>query len=339
MPFEDQGICIRIKMQVSTSLLSVLLLLPIIEQHSAIGLSPVPLILDTDIGPYPDDVGAFSILHTAADHGVIDIRAIMGNNRYEGIVPVIEAMNRYFNRTSIQIGVTKDPNAYCNSGNYSWPEYVVKHYPHPMYRQNADAEDAVTLYRRILATSDDRSVTILSIGHFINLANLLKSKPDQYSPLSGQMLVKRKVDRMVAMAGQFPRGDEWNIVNDINSSRSVVAHWPTPVLYVGFEVGEKIHCGQNLLNNSRLENSPVRKAFEFAYKKDGFLDGCFDEIGALVTVRGLAPLYGLVYGDIEIMPNGTDVWHAQASKTPNAHIKQVATDQAVLDTINPLLAR
>src|SRR5690606_30024778 len=136
-------------------------------------------------------------------------------------------------------------------------EYVVKHYPHPMYRKNAEAEDAVTLYRRILATSDDRSVTVLSIGNFINLANLLKSKPDQYSPLSGQKLVKRKVDRMVAMAGKFPRGRETNIINDVNSSLSVIPHWPTPILFVGFEVGEKIRCGGNLLNNSRLENSPV----------------------------------------------------------------------------------
>ncbi|OTF71077.1 hypothetical protein BLA29_013656, partial [Euroglyphus maynei] len=120
------------------------------------------------------------MMHSYADQNRTHIRAIMANDRYEGIVPVIEAINRYFNRTDIQIGMTKDPNAYKSDENLSWPDFVLKNYPHPMYQRNDEAENAVTLYRRMLATSSDNSVVILSIGFFTNLANLLDSVEDEY---------------------------------------------------------------------------------------------------------------------------------------------------------------
>src|SRR5690625_7325019 len=57
----------------------------------------------------------------------------------------------------------------------------------------------------------DSSVTIVTVGFMSNLAELLKSRPDRYSPLSGRELVGKKVKQYVAMAGMFPQGREFNV--------------------------------------------------------------------------------------------------------------------------------
>ena len=55
--------------------------------------------------------------------------------------------------------------------------------------------EAWRLYRQLLAAQPDASVTISSIGFTTNMELLLKSPPDQYSPLSGIDLVAAKVSR------------------------------------------------------------------------------------------------------------------------------------------------
>jgi inosine-uridine nucleoside N-ribohydrolase len=78
-------------------------------------------------------------------------------------------------------------------------------YPHKIAK-TSDAPDAVETYRKILAKQPDQSVTIVTVGFLTNLADLLDSKPDANSQLSGASLVKKKVKQLVSMAGWFPQG-------------------------------------------------------------------------------------------------------------------------------------
>lgn len=68
---------------------------------------------------------------------------------------------------------------------------VAAAYPHTLTR--ATAPDVVTMYRRILAQQPDRSVSLVVVGQATNVANLLKSKPDVYSPLNGVELMRKKI--------------------------------------------------------------------------------------------------------------------------------------------------
>lgn len=97
-------------------------------------------------------------------------------------------------------------------------------YPHTI-SSLADTPDAVTLYRRLLARQKDHSVTIVSVGFSGNLAALLRTSGDKYSPLSGSELVARKVESLVVMAGHIANPDyaEYNVVNDIPSCQEVFA--------------------------------------------------------------------------------------------------------------------
>ncbi len=103
-------------------------------------------------------------------------------------------------------------------------------YPHDL-KSGSDAPDAVAVLRKVLAAQPDNSVVIAQVGFSTNLANLLKSKGDEYSPLTGLELARRKVRLLSVMAGAFELIDgnvhlEYNIVEDIPSAKVLVAEWP-----------------------------------------------------------------------------------------------------------------
>lgn len=51
----------------------------------------VRLILDTDLGPDYDDVGAMAVMHALADSGYVDILATISSNKSELTIPVSES--------------------------------------------------------------------------------------------------------------------------------------------------------------------------------------------------------------------------------------------------------
>ena len=69
--------------------------------------SPVRLILDTDLGPDYDDVGAMAVLHALVDSGQVRLLATLSSNKDERVVPCIEVINAYFRRPDIPVGAPK----------------------------------------------------------------------------------------------------------------------------------------------------------------------------------------------------------------------------------------
>ena len=48
------------------------------------------------------------------------------------------------------------------------------------------------------------------------------------------------------MAGIFPEGREYNVYCDASSSSFVVNHWPTEIIFCGFEIGYNIITGRRV---------------------------------------------------------------------------------------------
>ena len=270
---------------------------------------PVNLIFDTDIAPDYDDVGAMALLHAFADKGEANILGTISSNAFKTTVPTLSVLNTYFNRPAIPIGVTKKdlPNKECQQ---QWAEAIIKKYPHSL-QTNGDAIDAVTLYRKILAAQPDKSVTIITVGFFTNLAALLESKADEYSPLGGKELVIKKVKQLVSMAASLrdgASGYEFNVTTDAAASKKVFDDWPSPITISGFEIGEKILTGIRLINNNDIQNSPVKDAFAVALAKDNNTKGrnSWDETAVLVAVRGIEPYFGYRKLNFTILPDGKD---------------------------------
>ena len=281
----------------------------------------VNIIVDTDIGPDYDDVGALAVLHALVDKGLAKPLAVMASNKNELVAPTIDVLNTFFGRSSLPIGAPKGKAADIGAWQ-KWPEMLISKYPHAI-RTTDEVPDAVKLYRKILSQQPDSSVTIASIGFLTNLSNLLDSKADEYSHLSGRELVKKKVKRLVSMAGWFPQGREFNLYTDSSASDNVFNHWPTTIIFSGFEIGKEIKTGLGLIHDDDLK-SPVKDVFAWCIpkaKEDSAGRMSWDETTVLVAIRGVQPYFGLKRGHIMIQgghnswkddPNGSQYYLTKA---------------------------
>ena len=271
---------------------------------------PVSVIFDTDMSPDYDDVGALAILHALADSGEVKILATVSSNMYVNAVPCIEIINTYFKRPDIPLGApSRGPNMIDPrfGENYDyWPDILPVKYPHKV-KSSADAPDAVQVYRRILSEQLDASVNIVTVGFLTNVAALLQSPPDQFSDLDGKALIKKKVRRLISMAGSFPSGREFNVHVDSLASVAVFNDWPTPVLLSGFETGRDILTGLRLVA-SDIQNSPVKDAFSMGMKLDVNGRCSWDQTAALVAVRGTERYFDTVKGRMLVQPDGSNTW-------------------------------
>lgn len=293
-----------------TCLLALLVSLPLLAQRQPTK-APVNLIFDTDIGPDYDDVGAMAILHTLADSGRVNILATVASNQSPYIAGVLDVINTYCKRPNLPIGVVRG-RAVNLTASQKWDSVLVARYPHDLV-SNAQADDALTLYRRLLAEQPNGSVTICTVGFLTNMANLLDSKPDRYSPLSGRELVRKKVKRLVSMAGWFPNGKEFNVDRDPVSSQRVFNDWPTDIYLSGFEIGHVIHTGLPLVQNTALQQSPIKDAFAISIplsKQDAGGRMSWDETAVLAAVNGYEPYFELVPGRLVCAKDGSNTWNA-----------------------------
>lgn len=195
----------------------------------------VRLILDTDIGNDIDDALALAMIHALANRAEVELLAVTISKDNPYCAPYVDLVNTFYGGPGIPIGVVhhgKTPQASPMvelpatrrdaRGNFL--------YPHRLASGNV-APDAVQLLTSILNDQPDGSVTIAQIGFSTNLARLVQSP-------GGEELVHRKVKLLCLMAGNFAKAQpEYNIYTDPESARVLLAHWPTPMIFSGFEVG------------------------------------------------------------------------------------------------------
>ena len=212
-----------------------------------VATDPLPVIFDTDITGDCDDVLALAMLHALADRGECQIEAVTISKINPLTAPFVDAVNTYYGRGDIPIGVTRDAQkresrylALCHATEADGS----LRYSHDL-RSSDDADDAVAVLRKTLAAAADNSVAIIQVGLAANLADLLDSKPDAVSPLSGQELVVRKCRLASVMAGCFgPLADkdrhaEANVVNGIAAMQRFADNWPesVPVIWSDYRIG------------------------------------------------------------------------------------------------------
>jgi inosine-uridine nucleoside N-ribohydrolase len=286
------------------------------------GPKPVDLIFDTDMGPDYDDVGALALLHALADSGQVKLLAVVSSNRDERAVPCIEVINTFFGRPGLPSGAPKSEGGVSLTTwhRVKWTDVLPEKYPHRTAK-TSDAPDAVKVYRQILGRQPDNSVVICTAGFFTNLKDLLLSGADEYSPLTGRELVERKVKRLVSMAGLFPEGKEFNVYCDAPASVIVMEQWPTEIVLSGFEIGNVIFTGKQLVQ-SPVKNSPVKEAYELCFA-EGDPDGrmSWDLTAALVAVKGYEPYFSPERGAMSVNGEGYNYW------TPSAggkHVRLIA---------------
>jgi inosine-uridine nucleoside N-ribohydrolase len=300
---------------------------------------PVPIIFDTDIGPDYDDVGAMAMLHAFADNNECKILATVGSNKHKRMAAILNLFNTYFNRPRLPVGVVRG-DAVNLEANQKWDSIIIEKYPHSL-KENDDAEDAVSLYRRVLSKQPDKSVTIVTVGFLTNMANLLNSPPDTLSPLNGKALIAKKVKQLVCMAGRFDkemgRFKEFNVVKDAVASKKVFDKWETPIIFTGFEIGIRLFSGLPLVR-SDITNSPVKEVFEISIPQDASDKNgrmSWDQTAVLIAVRGYEKYYYGVRGRIISKSDGSNGWDLKGRG--HLYVKEKMPVKQVEELINALM--
>ena len=199
------------------------------------------VIFDTDIGPDCDDAGAMAVLFEMAKKYEVKILGVANctSNPYGN--GAIRAIAEYYGYDDIKIGQHKGYEILKDNDKYNKP--VTKKYC--KYENSAvHAGSALELYESVLKKAEDDSVTVISVGPLTNLSEILNSNPD---------LFNKKVNSIVAMAGKFPKGKEFNIECDVAAAKTVFEKFRNIIVCSGFEIGEKIRTGFA----NEHENNPV----------------------------------------------------------------------------------
>ncbi|MCC6352923.1 MAG: nucleoside hydrolase [Verrucomicrobiae bacterium] len=223
--------------------------------------NPIPLIFDTDMGNDVDDTLALGMIHALQSRGHCRLIAVTSTKDHPLSAPFIDAVNTFYGRGDIPVGavrggVTPEKGKYL--GIIETIDDGRPRYPHDL-RGGADAPDAVSLLRKALAAEADGSVAIAQVGFSSNLARLLDSPADAASPLSGRDLVAKKVRLLSLMFGAFQpiKGKthkEYNVIKDIPAAKKLVAEWPGPMVFSGFEIGIAIpYPAESILRDYRYE--------------------------------------------------------------------------------------
>ena len=296
---------------------------------------PIRLIFDTDMMGDVDDVGAVALLHALADQGEVEILAmgLSGKNPWSPLC--LSALNAYYRRAAIPIGMVRGA-AFNKPSKYA--AAIAKEFSHPLASAH-DAPDAAALYRRVLATQPDGSVVMVSVGQVTNFRNLLASDPDQYSDRGGSDLVKQKVRAWVCMGGKFPAGREANLIHDPAAAAYAIDHWPSKIIFSGYEIGQRIMTGARL--RELPGSTPVRRAYELY---NGLRNRqSWDQTAVLYAVRGLdgglSDYWELASeGYLDVDQDGSDVSRTSPDRD-HAYLVEKMNPQKIAEVIESLMLR
>jgi len=265
------------------------------------------IIFDTDMDTDCDDAGALAMLHALADQGKVKILATVISSKYPYSAMNVQAINAYFKRPDVPVGVLKGKGASTKRGS-KYARAIAEKFP-GKYKSNEQIPDARNVYRRVLAAERDGSVVIVSVGYLTNLKDLLETPSDAVSSLNGIELVRRKVKYWVCMGGAYPErlkpGGYGNFMPDPQATVKAVRDWPGTIYFSGD--GRKIQTGTRVRKNK--ESNPVKMAYDL-YLRTRATRPSWDQVALFYAVAPGASYWKVTTrGHNQIFEKATNRWN------------------------------
>ena len=208
--------------------------------------APVKVIFDTDMASDVDDVGALALLHALADPGEAEILAvgIAASRNENGARPCLDAINTWYgrpghtDRLSARVRYPADRRHRAVRGGGG--EGVSASAPAEQRCPGRRVHSIAGCWPRSRTQASSSSPSASSPTSSL----LARARRDQR--LDGEELVRRKVRHWACMGGRFPasvESGEFNLATYPEATAYVLAHWPTPVMFSGFEIGARVKTG------------------------------------------------------------------------------------------------
>ena len=277
------------------------------------------VIFDTDIGPDCDDAGAFAVMAKLAKKYDVKIlgAANCTSNKYG--TDALAVLSKHFG-LDIPLGEHTGYEILPDGDKYNKPlakKYDIK---------AKNAVSAADFYKKALSKAEDDSVTVISVGPLTNIAEILEKEPK---------LFNSKVNSIVAMAGKFPTGKEFNIECDIKAASYVFENFKNVIVCSGFEIGHGIMTG---FFETPEKDNPVFDCYkEYLGKKEPFLRDSWDLTAVQYAFEGDGNFYSLSKPvKITVADDGTT--SAVKDKYSNRYyIIQKSADGVIAEYLNGIL--
>ena len=207
------------------------------------------IILDTDIGSSTDDLFALEMLYRYEEQGLCQLLGVVVDREGEQNAVFTDVMNTYFGHGNVPIGLVREgidnPKVWID---YAHVADMQDGHGQPMFSRTVTNYSALPdgwqLYRQLLATQPDHSVSIVCTGFVTCLAQLLQSEGDEYSPLNGVELVRRKVKCIYMQGGVFGETEEpdFNFAQGADFAQTFFRLWPADIdmVFSPMETGQAV---------------------------------------------------------------------------------------------------
>lgn len=269
------------------------------------------VIFDTDMGPDCDDAGAWAMLLKYAKKYGFEIlgAANCTSNKYAN--GVIRAIANYFSAGEIYVGQYKGKDMLPDGDKYN--KAVTKKY-FENEREACKAEDEVDFYKKLLSKAEKNSVIVITVGTFSNIARILDEEPK---------LFNSRVKAIVAMAGKYPEGKEFNVECDIPAAKTVLEKFENTLIFSDFEVGADVVTGFD----DEKENNPIYDCYKLYLEKKPYKRSSWDLTAVHFAVEGEGKFYELSSA-MNVSIDDEGCMHTEKDKTSNSFFikRMVAAD-------------
>ena len=255
--------------------------------------SGISIIFDTDIGNDVDDALAMGVIHALQNRAECQLLAVTITKDNHYAASMVSLLNTFYGRPNIPVGmvcggVTPDDGKYLKEVVMTKNEKGEDAFPRSI-QLGSNVPDAVSVLRKTLAAQEDGSVVVVQVGFSTNMARLMDTEPDATSPLSGMELIRKKIRLLSIMAGTFDSRHthvEYNIMCDLPAAKKLIAEWPTPIVFSGYEIGYMIkYPSVSILNDyNYVKQHPLKEAYRYYLGLEND-QATFDLTSVLYAVR------------------------------------------------------
>lgn len=266
------------------------------KQQETTAEERINIIFDTDIGNDIDDAEALCLLNRYIDEGKINLLGVILNKEGEKTARYVDIVNTFYGHTDIPMARARDNGG--DGGNTAEECYtghvcnMTAEDGSPLFATTGvdyeNLPDGHILYRKLLAGQPDNSVVVVSVGFLTNLARLMDTPADEYSPLTGKELVAKKVKYLSIMAGRFKdEVPEYNVQINIPSAKKLFEQWPVGIVSLPWELGEVVRYPAASIENdySWVPAHPFKEAYIY-YGEMPYDNWMFDPTAVIYAVEG-----------------------------------------------------